>query len=110
MKQYSLKFINKGKAFSMPPWTIGKHKAALAQMNTECAGMSDEEKTDEFNFYVIYQTLKQIDSTVTIDNLRELHPENLVQLFTEVYNAGKSDIFLVQNPKKGKGKSTGKKN
>ena len=113
-KQFTLKFVNNGKPFVMPKWTVGKHKAALAQMNAECEGLSDKEKDDEFNYYVIYQTLKQVDSEVSIDDIRGLHPEDLVLLFSEVYNAGKEGIYFQEGqeekPQTKKRKSTGKKN
>jgi len=112
MKKYSLKFVNDGKPFVMPKWTVGKHKAALAQLNEECKNMSDEERNDEFNFYVIYQTLKQVDSDVSIDAIKELHPEDLILLFNEVYNAGKEGIYFQEGqekPQKRVKKSTGQK-
>jgi len=81
VKKYSLKFVNNGKPFVMPKWTVGKHRAAIAQMNAEGKDIPEEIKNDEFNYYVIYQTLKQIDSNVSIDDIRELHPEDLILLF-----------------------------
>ena len=111
MQKYNLKFINKGKAFCMPKWTTGKHKAALAMMVEECKGMTDSEMSEEFNFYVIYQTLHQIDNSVTIESIKELHPEDLIELFNAVYNAGKESIFYSppEKGKQGSKKSTGKK-
>jgi hypothetical protein len=102
-KKVSLEFINKGKPFIVPKWTVKKHKAALARMNDECKGMPEEDKTDEFNYYVIYETLKQVDSSVSIDDIKELHPEDLITLFNVVYNAGKVGIFFREDTKK-KGK------
>lgn len=111
MEKYSLKFVNEGKPFCMPKWTTGKHKAALAMMIKECKGMSDEDRNEEFNFYVIYQTLHQVDNDIDIESVRELHPEDLIELFNAVYNAGKEGIFYVpQKGKQGSKKSTGKKN
>jgi len=107
-KKFSLTFVNEGKPFILPNWTVGKHKAALAQMLEECKDMKDEERNDEFNYYVIYQTLKQIDPDVSMDDIRDMHPEDLIQLFNEVYNAGRVGIFF-QQPEKGIKKSTGKK-
>ncbi len=91
--KYKLKFVNKGKPFNMPHWTVGKHKAALATMITECKDMTEEERADEFNYYVIHETLKQIDPDVTIDDIKEMHPEDLVALFNDVYSAGKEGIY-----------------
>lgn len=111
-KKYSLKFVKDGKPFMMPKWTVTKHKAALQEMNSECKDLSNEEKSNEFTYYVILQTLRQIDSSVTIDDIKELHPEDTLLLFNDVYNAGKEGIYFREpkkgNKKKGK-KSTGKK-
>ena len=104
MKKYSLKFVNKGKPFAMPKWTVGKHKAALAHMMKECKDMSEEDRTDEFNYYVIYQTLKQVDNDVTLEDIRNLHPEDLILLFNDVYNAGKEGIYFQKPVKKKTGK------
>lgn len=110
-KKYSLSIVNNGKPFSMPHWSVKKHKAALQELNKECKDMSNEEKNDEFTYYVILQTLRQIDSSVTIDDIKTLHPEDIIQLFNDVYNAGKGGIYFRQpkKGKKGKKKSTGKK-
>lgn len=101
VKKYKLTIINKGKPFTMPKWTVGKHKAALARMLKENPSATDEEKNDLFNFYVIYETLKQVDPEVSIEDVKGLHPEDMVELFNEVYNAGKEGIYFRQ-PEKGK--------
>jgi len=110
MTKYKLSFINKGKPFLMPKWTVGKHKAALAEMMNNCSNLSDQEKEEEFTYYVIYQTLKQIDPSVSIDDIKSMHPEDVVPLFDVVYNAGKEGIYFREgkNPRPKKSKSTGK--
>ncbi|RLI63601.1 MAG: hypothetical protein DRO67_05470 [Candidatus Asgardarchaeum californiense] len=95
--------FNKGKPFCVPKWTTGKHRAALAQLNDECSELTESEKNDEFSYYVVYQTLKQIDADVTILDLKTLHPDDLVALYSEVYNAGRKGIYFQESPKK-KGK------
>lgn len=110
MKKYSLKFVNEGKAFVMPKWTVGKHKAALSHMMEECKDMTEDERTEQFNFYVIYQTLKQIDSDVELEDIKAMHPEDLILLFNDVYNAGREGIYFREGKKpKTTKKSTGKK-
>lgn len=109
-KKYSLDFVKNGNPFVMPKWTTKKHKAALVQMNKECDGMSDEEKNDEFNYYIIFQTLKQIDPSVEISKIREMHPEDIIALFDAVYNEGRQGIYFQEGEKpKQRKKSTGKK-
>lgn len=101
MTKYKLSIINKGKPFCMPKWTVAKHKAALARMLKENPKATDDEKNDLFNYYVIYESLRQVDSEVSIEDIKELHPEDMIELFNEVYNAGKEGIFFRQ-PAKGK--------
>jgi len=111
-QKYKISFINEGKPFVMPKWSVGKHKAALAQLLNDNPNATDDEKMDLFNVYVIYQTVKQIDPSVSIDSIKEMHPEDQIQLFNAVYNEGREGIFFVEgeepNPKPVK-KSTGKK-
>jgi hypothetical protein len=100
-KKYSLKIVNNKKPFIMPKWTVGKHKAALARMLKENPKVSEEEKNDLFNYYVIYETLRQVDPEISIEDIKDLHPEDMIELFNEVYNAGKEGIYFRQ-PAKGK--------
>jgi hypothetical protein len=94
-----LSFVNNGKPFIMPKWTIGKHRVSIAQLVKENPDVGEEEKSVLFNVYVIYQTLKQIDPDVKLDDIKEMHPENLNDLFIAVYNAGKEEIFFEEGTK-----------
>jgi len=107
-KKFSLEIVNNGEPFDMPKWTVAKHRAALVQMNEDCKDMSDDEKNEEFNYYVVYQTLKEIDKNVSLEDIKNLHPEDMIQLFAEVYNAGKTGIYFREG-KKPTTKSTGTK-
>ena len=111
-KKYSLEIVNNGKPFIMPKWTVKKHRAALRNTVANTKNMSDEEQQEEFNYYVIYETLKQIDDSITVDDIKNLHPEDMMQLFNDVYNAGKEGIYFREGkkPQPKKKKSTGKKN
>jgi len=98
-KKFSLSFVNKGKPFVMPKWTVGKHRAAMNKMLKDCKNLSEDEKNEEFNYYVIHETLAQIDGNVTIDDIRNMHPEDVVILFNEVYNAGKEGVYFREGKK-----------
>lgn len=102
----SVKKFNNGKPFCVPHWTTQKHKAALAQLVKESDDkkLSKEEENDLFNYYVILQTLRQIDNTVTVEDIQTLHPEDLIELFSVIYNAGKQGIYFQQPKKTGKKK------
>ena len=114
MKKFSLPFINGGKDFDMPNWTVAKHKAALEKLLQNTPGITQEERDEEFKYYVIVESLKEVDSSVTVDIVKaELpHPEDLIALFQETYNAGRVGIYAKsfrQGKPPSKEKSTGKK-
>ena len=92
---YSLKFVNKGKAFAMPNWTTDKHESALAKLAKDTKDMPIEKQDKEFKHYVIYETLSTIDKTgeCTIEKIRNMHPVDLIDLFKAVYEAGKEGIY-----------------
>ena len=107
--EYSLKFVNKGKPFTVPNWTVQSHEHAMVKAveATKDSKMSDIEKENELKYYVILETLQKIDSTVTIENVKEFftHPENIVEAFNIVYYAGKQNIYFSKAlNKKGKSK------
>ena len=96
MKKYSLKFVNKGKAFTISNWTTEKHENALAEMLKNEKEKSSIELDKIFRFYVILQTLREIDPDVTIEIIvKEItHPDNVIELFNAVYLEGKKDIHF----------------
>lgn len=113
-KIYSLPFVNDGEAFAMPDWTVEKHKSAMANLLKNTIDMSDLERDQEYKYYVVFETLKEIDKAVSMDNIKPLHPEDIIELFQAVYNAGKIGIYTEDfrkgnRPRLNK-KSTGKKN
>jgi len=113
MVRYSLKFVNNGAPFEMPNWTPEKHELALSKLEKGTKGMSEEQKNSEFKYYVIYETLSNVDPNCKIDDIRNMHPLDLVELFKAVYNAGREGIYFREGskPKKRKKqKSTGKTN
>jgi hypothetical protein len=114
--KYTLPFVNKGKEFVIPNWTVEKHETAIAntvEFTKENKELSDIQKENELKYYIIYETLIEIDKTVTVDQIREFfgHPDNLVEFFTAVYSAGKKEIYFrkEENPPRKKS-STLKKN
>ena len=93
-----LKFVNKGKPFEVSEWTVEKHEKTLEACIKSTEKMSKSQQDAEFRYYVIYAGLKEIDSSVEFETVRNLHPENIIELFNIIYNAGKVDIFF--RPKK----------
>jgi hypothetical protein len=97
MKQpkLSLEFINKGKAFEITNWTVTKHENALSKLAEyqKTHSLSEKQMNNEFKYFVIYETLVEVDSTVDIEAIRVMHPIDLVELFNLIYNAGKRGIY-----------------
>ncbi len=118
MKQkYTLPFVNKGKEFEIPNWTVEKHEHAMVRTTVALKEnkMSEIEKDNALKYFIILETLQEVDANVTIENVKDFftHPENIVEFFNAVYSAGKHDIHFhkgdKKTPKKTK-KDTTKKN
>jgi len=94
-QKFNLKCVNKGKPFSMPNWTPKKHEAALAKLDAaQKKNKWDDKAADkEFKYFVVHETLLEIDPDCELDDIRNLHPVTLIELFREVYNAGKENIY-----------------
>jgi len=115
--KYTILFVNKGKPFVVPNWTVEKHESAVAnalEYVKENVKLTDIQRENELKYRIIYETLFEIDKTVNIEQIREffVHPDNLVEFFTAVYSAGKKEIYFrkeEKNPPKKKS-STLKKN
>jgi len=113
--KYNLSFVNKGKPFTVPNWTVEMHEKAMVEAVDATKGkkISEIEKENELKYYIILESLQKIDSTVTIENVKEYftHPENIVEFFNIVYYKGKKDIYFHKalNTPKNK-KVTSKKN
>ena len=98
-KKLSLKFVNDGKPFEVGPWTVQKHEDTMRMIATDMKDASSEEQERSFQFYVLLVGLREIDETVTMTDIKSLHPENVVELFTLVYLSGKVDVFFHQKSK-----------
>ena len=100
----TVKKFNKGKPFILPNWTVMKHKSVLEGINKLPKGTSEADKDIEFQFLCVYEGLKVIDPEVDLEDIKNLHPVVLVELFNTVYAEGKCDIYFRDKGKKGKSK------
>ena len=98
MKKYSLPFVNDGKPFELPPWTVIRHEAAINKCMEAVKGKSPEFQDKELRFYVILESLQVIDDSVTIQQIKEMHVDDMLALFEEAYNAGKRGILFQEQP------------
>jgi len=92
-KKLKLKFINEGKAFEIPLWTTKKHESALDKLVKDTKDLSDKEKDREFKFYVIHESLLEVDPDCRMEDVKAMHPTDTVDLFSVLYNAGRTGIW-----------------
>lgn len=95
------KKFNRGKSFTLPNWTVKKHKAALEELSKLPKKLSEADKDVEFQFLCIYYGLREVDPKLELEDVRNIHPAMLGDLFNAVYSEGKYDIYF-----RGKGKKT----
>ena len=88
-KKIKLSYINKGKSFSMPKMTVGlneKYLEYLAEMEKK---YDDEEKINrEANKLFMLEVLKQIDDSVTMETILNMHPNDFLYLFNTIWQTG----------------------
>jgi len=111
MVKIKLPFINNGKPFTIGVWTTEKHEKALTLMLNDLKNASDEQRTKEFKYYVILVGLQEIEPKLTIKQIKNLHVEDIADLFNVIYNAGKIGVIVEEDFQEGENppKSTGKK-
>jgi len=94
-KEYQLPFVNKGKPFVIGKWNVIKHKRVLkevAKAEENNTKLTDEEKDELFQDALILLGLREIDESVTIEHLNNMHPQDKKSLFTAVYFSGREGI------------------
>ena len=91
--KYEVPFVNKGKPFDFPPWTNRSHKAVLAKVAKYQDKLEEKELDEKYRRTLVLYALKDIDSNVTDDDLDDLHPDDLLSLFTAAYLSGRKGII-----------------
>lgn len=104
MTKLKLKIVNKGKPFVLPNWTVKKHKAVLEAISKLPGKLSEADKDIEFQFLCIYYGLKSVDPELELEDIKNIHPAVLGELFDAVYTEGKCDIYFRDKSKKSKSK------
>jgi len=97
--KYHLDFVNDDKPFTVSNWTTKKHEDALDELVKNEKGKTPKELDKLFRFYVVLQTLREVDETVTIEQVKNIHVEDLVELFNAVYYEGKRGIVFQEGKK-----------
>ena len=93
LAKYEVTFVNNGEAFDFPVWTNRKHKDVLAKVAKYQDKLEEKELDEKYRRVLVLAALKDIDSTVTEENLDDLHPDDLLSLFTAAYLSGRKGII-----------------
>lgn len=89
-EEISLSFVNGGKKFVIPHMTVRRQEDILKIMaDIEKKKLSEDEKNNEINKQLVYKMLKEVDNSVTMDNILDLHPDDYIFLFTTIMESGR---------------------
>jgi hypothetical protein len=91
--KYEVPFVNDGEAFDFPIWTNRKHKEVLAKVAKYQDELPEKELDEKYRRVLVLAALKDIDPSVTEGNLDDLHPDDLLSLFTAAYLSGRKGII-----------------
>ena len=91
--KYTLPFVNKGKPFQLSKWTVRKHEEVLKEASKYEKELKGEKLDAKYRNLLILKGLHEVDTTVTEDDLLDLHPDEKVALFAAVYLQGKRGIL-----------------
>lgn len=104
-QKYTLKFVNNGAPFEMPYWSVAKHEKSLSKLAiAQTKNKWDNKKANkEYKFYVIHETLLEIDPKCTLEDVKTIqHPATRIELFNAVFDAGRENIYYVEDFRKGR--------
>jgi len=106
LDEFSLDFVNKGKPFKMPKWTVAKHEELLEKMieydkKLESGEIKQKDYDKIYRATMMLLSLKEIDDTVTMEHLDSMHPDDFIELWTAIYLSGKKGIRANSDFQKG---------
>ena len=85
-----LSFVNKGEEFVLPTFTVAMQEELLEQMREkETKKMSEEKQNQYWNKYTVLLSLKQVDKTVSMKNIDNMHPEDFIFIFKKIMSSGR---------------------
>jgi len=96
-ERYKLKFVNKGKEFVMPDWTVEKHETLLEEMiqydeKLKLGEISQADYDKKYRTTMIMLSLIEIDKNLKISDLQKMHPDDFIELWVAVYRSGRTGI------------------
>jgi hypothetical protein len=90
-KQLQLKEINDGKKFVMPIPTVRSYEKYMAQLSEFEEKLDEEEFLKESNKIMLVSLLQEVDDTVNLETINNMHPMDFQILMGEcakVYDEG----------------------
>jgi hypothetical protein len=87
--------VNDGKPFELGKWTVKKHNNVLrasSKYEKDNPDIVEEERMLKYQTYLIIEGLKEIDNSITEDEVENMHPSDRNELFSEIFNSGKEGI------------------
>ena len=103
---YHLPFVNDDKPFALERWTNRKQEEVWAEASKYEKTLSEEALNRKYRKLLILTGLKDVAPDVTENDLEDMHPDDLIALYTAVYLQGKKGILVVDDksfrPKDGK--------
>lgn len=90
MAKIKLSFVKGGKeAFEIPKMTVRRQEELMTEMVKLEKEMETDEYNREMNRLLILKSLQIVDPNVTMENILEMHPDDYIELFTQIWNAGR---------------------
>ena len=90
-EKLKLSFVNGGKPFATPHMTVKRQEELLEDIiDIEKKYKKNSDKYNrEINKYMVMRVLKNIDDSITIDDINNMHPDDYVLLFDKIWNSGR---------------------
>lgn len=90
---YTYPFINKGKPFKLSNWTVRKQEEVYKETAKHEDKLKGEALDKKYRDLIILKGLREIDESVSEDDLLDMHPDDKTALFAAVYLQGKRGII-----------------
>jgi hypothetical protein len=94
-KMYKISFINEGKPFELGKWTVKKHSEVLRETTKyekENKDTAEEERNTKYQTLLILKGLREIDISVTEEDIEGMHPMDRNDIFSAIFNSGREGI------------------
>jgi len=88
-KKIKLSFVNEGKEFIMPGLTVKNQENILKKLADIEKSGENESTAYEMNKHLVLIALKEIDKTVTMKDIENMHPTDFSILFKILWQNGR---------------------